>query len=207
MFDRAPRRARSADPRYGARVVGCEPGVDTLPAASAALDEAYRGVRAKAGKGIAHAHVVAAVLACAGCDQAVQVAGLLHDVVEDTAWTVGDVRERFGPDVAAVVAALTEDPGIANYRRRKRLLREQIAAAGPAVLDIALADKVASLRYALTSGSRVPKRKIAHYEATVAMAGGAGHAALRDEVAALLAQVAARDADAGAASAAGVASG
>jgi (p)ppGpp synthase/HD superfamily hydrolase len=175
-------------------VVGYEPCPDALSGASAALDEAYDRVPVKAGKGVAHAHLVAAVLAGAGCDQAVQVAGLLHDVVEDTDWTVADVRDRFGRDVAALVAAVTEDGSIPHYRRRKRFLREQIAAAGPEALDIALADKVASLRYALTSGARVPKRKIAHYEATVAMAGGAGHPAIRDEVAALLVQVAGRDA-------------
>lgn len=185
--------------RYVACVAGYEPRADALSGPSAALDEAYDGVPVKAGKGLAHAHVVAAVLAGAGCDPGVQVAGLLHDVVEDTAWTVADVRDRFGPGVAALVAAVTEDGSISNYRRRKRLLREQIAAAGSDALDIALADKVASLRYALTSGARVPKRKIAHYEATVAMAGGAGHPAIRDEAAALLAQVAGRDAAAAAA--------
>jgi (p)ppGpp synthase/HD superfamily hydrolase len=180
--------------RYRAGVVGSEPGSSELAAASAVLDGAYRGVRAKAGKGVPHAHVVAAVLAAADCALAVQVAGLLHDIVEDTAWSVADVRERFGAEVAALVAAVTEDDAVSSYRRRKRLLREQIAQAGPAALDIALADKVASLRYALSSGSRVPARKSAHYQATVAIAGRTGHPVLRDEAAALLAEVAARDA-------------
>ena len=39
----------------------------------------------------------------------VQVAGLLHDVVEDTAWTVDDIAARFGSSVAGLVGALTED--------------------------------------------------------------------------------------------------
>ena len=137
--------------------------------ASAALREAYTGVRAKAGKGVAHAEEVGRVLGAAGCPEPVRLAGILHDVVEDTAWTVDDVSARFGAAVGDLVAAVSEDDGIANYRRRKRALREQIALAGPDAIDIALADKVASLRYALDRGKRVPNRKIAHYVATLAM--------------------------------------
>jgi (p)ppGpp synthase/HD superfamily hydrolase len=162
-------------------------------AASAALREAYTGVRAKAGKGVAHAEEVGRVLGAAGCAEPVRLAGLLHDVVEDTAWTVDDVSARFGPAVAGLVAAVSEDDGIASYRRRKRALRAQIALAGPDAIDIALADKVASLRYALESGKRVPKRKIAHYVATLAMTDAAGHPDLGRDVAALLASHDARD--------------
>src|SRR6478735_2183101 len=89
---------------------------DALENASDALDDAYRGVRTKAGKGIPHAHDVAAVLRTAGCPVPVQVAGLLHDVVEDTPWTGDDVATRFGPAVAGLVCALTEDDGIESYR-------------------------------------------------------------------------------------------
>ena len=162
-------------------------------AASEALRESYAGVRVKAGKGIPHAEETARVLDAAGCSDAVVLAGLLHDVVEDTPWTVADVSARFGPKVAGLVAAVTEDDGIASYRPRKRALREQIALAGGDAIDITLADKVASLRYALEHGKRVPKRKIAHYVATVAMAEWAGHPDLGREVADLLATLDARD--------------
>jgi (p)ppGpp synthase/HD superfamily hydrolase len=167
---------------------------DALLRAARDLDCAYRGVKVKAGKGVDHAHDVARLLGAAGCEEPVQVAGLLHDVVEDTAWTVDQVRDRFGDAVGALVAAVSEDDRIDGYRRRKRALRVQIARAGPAAIDIALADKVASLRYALTSGTRVPKRKLAHYEATVEMAAGAGHPWLADQAAELLARLTARDA-------------
>ena len=165
----------------------------TANAASEALREAYAGVRAKPGKGVPHAEATARVLDAAGCPDAVVIAGLLHDVVEDTPWTVADVSARFGPAVAGLVAAVTEDDGIASYRPRKRALREQIALAGADAIDIALADKVASLHYALDHGKRIPKRKIAHYMATVAMAEWAGHPALGREVADLLATLDARD--------------
>jgi hypothetical protein len=94
--------------------------------------------------------------------------------------------------VAALVAAVTEDDAIRSYRKRKRALHEQIASAGPAAIDIALADKIAGLRYALDSGKRVPQRKVAHYEATVASASGAGHPALAAEAEALLRALAER---------------
>ena len=164
-----------------------------LDQAAEALERAFDGVRVKAGKGVPHAHEVAATLREAGCSEDVQIAGLLHDVVEDTTWTVGDVSRVFGRPVAALVAAVTEDGHIASYPRRKRALREQTAAAGAAAVDIALADKVASLRYALRSGKRVAKRKIAHYEATIALARQAAHPGLGVEAGRLLAEVAARD--------------
>jgi (p)ppGpp synthase/HD superfamily hydrolase len=169
-------------------------GVAQLRDASDALVEAYRGVDVKPGKGAAHARAVAEVLRGAGYPPAVQVAGLLHDVVEDTAWTIRDVRARFGDPVAAVVAALTEDAAIREYRPRKRALREQIARAVSPAIDVALADKIATLRYVLHRGARLPRRKRAHYAATAAMAAeAAGHTVLVTEVVALLALVDARD--------------
>jgi (p)ppGpp synthase/HD superfamily hydrolase len=167
--------------------------VDALQSASDALKDAYRGVRTKAGKGVEHAYDVASVLRAADCPEAVQVVGLLHDVVEDTPWTVDDVAARFGPDVAGLVGALTEDECIESYRRRKRALREQIAAAGPPATDVALADKIASRRYGLTSGRRLPKRKRAHYEATLAIAAATARPRLAGEVRELLVRFAERE--------------
>lgn len=167
--------------------------VDVLGKASDALDEAYRGVRTKAGKGVEHSREVARVLRAAGCPESVQVAGLLHDVVEDTPWTVGDIAVRFGPDVAALIGAVTEDAGISSYRQRKRALREQIAAAGAPATDIALADKIASLSYLRDTGRRLPKRKRAHYEATLATAVSTAQPRLASQVEDLLEALAARD--------------
>ena len=84
-------------------------------------------------------------------------------MVEDTAWTVDDIAARFGSSVAGLVGALTEDGRIEGHRRRKHALRDQIAAAGAPATDIALADKIASLRYLRVTGRRLPKRKRAHY--------------------------------------------
>jgi (p)ppGpp synthase/HD superfamily hydrolase len=168
-------------------------GVDALADASDALEDAYRGVRTKPGKGAEHAREVAAILRAAGCPKSVQVAGLLHDVVEDTRWTIADVAVRFGPGVAGVVGALTEDDGIGGYRRRKRALRDQIAAAGAPATDVALADKIASLRYLRLTGRRLSKRKRAHYEATLVAAAATARPRLATEAADLLDALAERD--------------
>ena len=52
-----------------------------------------------------------------------------------------------------MVGALTEDPSIRRYAQRKRDLRARIVAAGSPVVDVALADKIATLRDALLTGT------------------------------------------------------
>src|SRR6188472_3581025 len=98
--------------------------------AIAFLIDAYAGVRTKPGKGLPHAQAVADILRDAGYDADVRLAALLHDVVEDTARTTGDVERAFGHAVAGLVAQLTEDETIAAYGPRKQALRDQLQAAG-----------------------------------------------------------------------------
>jgi (p)ppGpp synthase/HD superfamily hydrolase len=117
--------------------------VDALADAWEALGDAYRGVSTKAGKGVEHARQVAGILRAGGYPDSVQVAGLLHDVVEDTPWTVEHVAARFGPGVAGLVGALTEETTSAAIAGASGRLREQIAAAGAPATDVALADKIA----------------------------------------------------------------
>jgi GTP diphosphokinase / guanosine-3',5'-bis(diphosphate) 3'-diphosphatase len=141
---------------------------------AAAVDfvlDAYAGVAVRPGKGLPHAQAVADVLRDAGADERTQVAALLHDVVEDTPRDVEDVRAAFGDDLAAMVEALSEDKSIERYAQRKRALRTQIAIASqPTVMDIALADKIASLRHAAITGTPISRRKLAHYRATLRLA-------------------------------------
>ena len=138
------------------------------------LADAYAGVSVRPGKGVRHAHAVADVLGAAGSDERTQLVGLLHDVVEDTSRTIDDVREDFGAAIAAMVGALTEDVTIRRYAQRKRTLRSSIAAAGSPVVDVAIADKIATLRQALLTGSPVSDRKLRHYRATLQLALAAG---------------------------------
>jgi HD domain len=83
------------------------------------LLDAYDGVPTKPGKGLPHAQAVADVLRDAGYDLRVLLAGLLHDIVEDTDRSADDVREHFGETVArpatiefgAVTDTFTVQPG------------------------------------------------------------------------------------------------
>jgi (p)ppGpp synthase/HD superfamily hydrolase len=157
------------------------------------LLDAYAGARVRPGKGLPHAQTVADVLGAAGGDETTQIAALLHDVVEDTPRTVDDVRESFGDEVSSMVAALTEDKEIERYAHRKRALRQQIATAGSPVVDIAVADKVATLRHAVVTGTKISRRKLLHYRAVLALGEAAGTPLrLSGELHELLAEVARR---------------
>jgi (p)ppGpp synthase/HD superfamily hydrolase len=138
------------------------------------LIDAYVGVSVRHGKGLPHAQAVADVLRGHGSDERTQLVGLLHDVVEDTARTVDDVREVFGEAIAAMVDALTEDATIRRYAQRKRVLRSTIAAAGSPVVDVAIADKIATVRHALLTGSPLSDRKLRHYRSMLQLALAAG---------------------------------
>jgi (p)ppGpp synthase/HD superfamily hydrolase len=84
-------------------------------------------------------------LAQSGADEPTLAAALLHDGVEDSELTVGQIVERFGLVVGELVAALTEDERIEDWEKRKDSLRAQVAEAGPAAATIYVADKLANL--------------------------------------------------------------
>ena len=111
-----------------------------------------------------HPIEVAGVLRAAGEPEWVVVAGLLHDVLEDTDVSADELAKRFGPEIAGVVEAVSQDETIRGYRERKADLRRRTVDGGREAANIALADKLAKLE-----GRTVrPKRKrIAHYTATV----------------------------------------
>ena len=102
-----------------------------------------------------------------GYPEHVVVAALLHDVVEDSPGSADELAERFGPDVARLVAQLTEDPGIDAYDERKRELRRRAASDGHSTASIFTADKLASARKLNASGGVPDPQKLEHYERTV----------------------------------------
>jgi (p)ppGpp synthase/HD superfamily hydrolase len=114
---------------------------------------------------IDHSLAVARLLQEDGQPDTVVLAGLLHDVLEDTDVTPAELRQRFGPEVTRLGDAMTQDPAIAEYERRKKALRQQILAAGSQAATIALADKAAKLQ---GEAERPNERRLAHYRATLA---------------------------------------
>ena len=91
------------------------------------------------------------------------VAAFLHDVVEDTPYTIEDIRERFGDDVAFLVKVVTKPSKIAgaapdvrkqenNFRQLLDSLRHDIRA-----VFVKLADRLHNMR---TLGSMLPEKQM-----------------------------------------------
>ncbi|HSR29913.1 MAG TPA: bifunctional (p)ppGpp synthetase/guanosine-3',5'-bis(diphosphate) 3'-pyrophosphohydrolase [Anaerolineae bacterium] len=57
---------------------------------------------------VVHSVAVARMLAELGLDHHAVAAGFLHDVVEDTDWTIDDVRQRFDDEIARLVDGVTK---------------------------------------------------------------------------------------------------
>jgi (p)ppGpp synthase/HD superfamily hydrolase len=72
-------------------------------------------------------------------DPKVLAAALLHDTIEDTSTDCDDIIERFGPDVARWVAALTKDMRLPE-REREEAYTRGLAAADWQVKACKLAD-------------------------------------------------------------------
>ncbi len=78
-------------------------------------------------------------------DPRLAIAGILHDTVEDTPATLDGIRWHFGPDVASLVGAHTEDKAL-DWDTRKQQLIDSLKEAGLRVRILVLADVLANLR-------------------------------------------------------------
>lgn len=104
----------------------------------------------------------------------VVAAAILHDVLEDTDAERCDIEARFGPEVAELVATLSDDPSIGDKERRREDLRERVREAGGYASVIFAADKVSKvreLRALLASGppTAETEAKLHHYQASLEM--------------------------------------
>jgi len=77
-------------------------------------------------------------------DLEVLQAGLLHDTIEDTTVTEEELRERFGPRVASLVAEVSDDQDLPEDER-KRIQRETIPTLSPEAKAIRIADKISNV--------------------------------------------------------------
>jgi (p)ppGpp synthase/HD superfamily hydrolase len=147
---------------------------------------------------VTHPVEVACLLHEAGYPDEVVAAGVLHDVLEDTDAQRSDLEERFGTQVAELVAAVSDDPSIEDPAERKAALREQVARAGEYAAAVFAADKLSKVRelrarHSYARFDRGDKAKIEHYEASLELLSEVlpGHELveqLRDELQALHSQ-------------------
>ena len=101
---------------------------------------------------INHLTEVATLLAEAtdGNDVVLVMGGLLHDTLEDTDATYEDLVQRFGPEVAALVAEVTDDKSL-KKEERKRLQVEKAGSKSQRARMLKIADKTSNLRSLIES--------------------------------------------------------
>jgi guanosine-3',5'-bis(diphosphate) 3'-pyrophosphohydrolase len=93
-----------------------------LQRAYAFADEAHRGQKRTSGEPyITHCYATALNLADMRMPPSIVIAGLLHDVPEDTHRTIEEIEAAFGPEVASMVGGITK-LGKLKYRGMERYL-------------------------------------------------------------------------------------
>ena len=80
-----------------------------------------------------------------GEDLVLLLGGLLHDTLEDTDTSYADLEGRFGAEVAALVAEVTDDKSLPQ-KERKRLQIEETPGKSRRAKLLKLADKTSNLR-------------------------------------------------------------
>jgi GTP diphosphokinase / guanosine-3',5'-bis(diphosphate) 3'-diphosphatase len=78
------------------------------------------------------------------------MAAFLHDTVEDTGVTSQELEQRFGNDVADLVAEVTDDKSLPK-ETRKQLQVEHTPGKSPRAQTLKLADKISNLRAIISS--------------------------------------------------------
>jgi (p)ppGpp synthase/HD superfamily hydrolase len=94
---------------------------------------------------IVHPVHVAWMLCSCGADEETVVAGLLHDVLEDTPCTRAELSARFGERVAQIVDWCTEQDKSLPWEERKCAAIERMRVMPPAARAVTCADKAHNL--------------------------------------------------------------
>ena len=125
----------------------CTEDVHPLHRAIRFAEQAHRGQKRKGSDVdyIVHPMEVLQLLTAMGASQELQIAGVLHDTVEDTDVTVEEIRVAFGDRVAELVGSHTEDKS-KTWRERKQATLDELKVAERDVKLLIMADKVSNLR-------------------------------------------------------------
>jgi (p)ppGpp synthase/HD superfamily hydrolase len=125
------------------------------PRYDAALALAARAHRDQLRKGtdlpyLTHPVHVSVILIRHGFGEDLAIAGLLHDVVEDTDTSLAQIAAEFGDDLARLVEAVSEtksaDGAELPWEQRKAEKLAHLQAAGPDVAALKAADSIHNLR-------------------------------------------------------------
>lgn len=109
--------------------------------------KAHNGQKRKSDKEvdmIFHPYTVAMIIQRAGGSDNAVIAGLLHDVVEDTKYTLEDIINEFGEDIANIVSEVSEKKEL-EWDERKQEAIDRIKTASLDGKLVECADKVSNL--------------------------------------------------------------
>jgi GTP diphosphokinase / guanosine-3',5'-bis(diphosphate) 3'-diphosphatase len=121
-----------------------EPDVELLSRAYALAEKAHSGqLRDSGAPYIEHPLQVAQILANLNSDAPTIVAGLLHDVVEDTSVELVKIREEFGEEVARLVDGVTK---LSQTELSRRALEEALEADGTSIPLEKIQERAANIR-------------------------------------------------------------
>ncbi|MDE0262517.1 MAG: HD domain-containing protein [Bryobacterales bacterium] len=107
---------------------------------------------------VSHLLSVAALVMEAGGSEDECIAALLHDAVEDQggAETAEEIRHRFGPEVARIVEACSEDKGAGRtWTERKRAAVSKVAGMDAAARLVLTADKLHNIRSVISEHAKI----------------------------------------------------
>lgn len=135
-------------------VLACNPkaNIDLIRKAYEYAKEKHKDQKRESGEPfIQHPLSVAIILAKLRCDATTIIAGLLHDVVEDTKTPLAEIEDAFGSTIARIVDGITKIESIEAKSKEERsaeTLRKIILTATEdiRVIFIKLADKLHNLR-------------------------------------------------------------
>lgn len=108
---------------------------------------AHNGQKRKSDKDvdmIFHPFTVAMMIQRAGGSEEAVIAGVLHDVVEDTPYTLDDIRKEFGDSIANIVSEVSEKKEL-PWKERKIEAINRIKTASLEGKLVECADKISNL--------------------------------------------------------------
>lgn len=108
---------------------------------------AHNGQKRKSDKEvdmIFHPYTVAMMIQRAGGSDEAVIAGLLHDVVEDTPYNLDDIKNEFGDKIASVVSEVSEKKEL-EWEERKQEAMDRIKTASIDGKLVECADKISNL--------------------------------------------------------------
>lgn len=154
-FEALKKRALDANPNFN---------IEKLEKAYALAEGAHSGQNRASGEPyITHPLEVAYILADLELDCDTLVGALLHDVVEDTDYTIHDIKAEFGDSVATIVDGVTklgkiqyitaEEQQVENIRKMLLAMAKDVR-----VILIKLADRLHNMR-TLTAKSEMKQRE------------------------------------------------